>query len=386
MVSVMNFSRKFVHSSPKMANPLLTRERQAEPEKSCYAQCLLFLVLLMLMPFSGWSQFFSRELPQLEKIRLRGELRFITSISGPTPLEHELARLFARKLGVQALFMDKASGFRVNRVMDEGEADIAVGIFPHTQSLRLLRPGLIHNRADHSYAWALSRDEDVSLYLEVQRFFREIKADKRLAQLTDRYNHERRWVDEPDPAFHNDYRKRLPRLKHWFVRAGEHHDLDWRLLAAISYQESKWEQQAVSPEGVRGLMMLTQATARQLKVKDRTDPATSILGAAAYLRQTLDNFPPEIPDPDRTWYALAAYNLGYTHIRDARDRVQKQGGNPNMWVEIRKVLPLMPKLPHRGSVTVDYVHRIRGYYDRLIGITENRPDVPTTSPADFGSV
>ncbi|MGI9213518.1 MAG: transglycosylase SLT domain-containing protein [Methylococcaceae bacterium] len=381
----MNLSRKFIPSSLKMANPLSIRERRAEPEKSCYAQCLLFLVLLL--PFSGWSQFLSRELPQLEKIRLRGELRFVTvTTDDAAPLEHELARLFARRLGVQAHFDRKKPGFRLDRVMTEDEADIAVGIFPHTQSVRLSRQGPVHRQAGQVYAWALSRDEDVSLYTEVRRFFREIRADKRLEQLTDRYNREWEGAVEPDQDFHRDYRKRLPRLKRWFVRAGHDHDLDWRLLAAVSYQESRWEQQAVSPEGVRGLMMLTQATARQFKIKDRTDPATSILGAAAYLRQTLDNFPPEILNPDRTWYALAAYNLGYTHIKEARDRVQKQGGNPNMWIEIRTVLPFMNKLPHRGSVTVNYVHRIREYYDRLIGLTENRLTPPTTAPADSGSV
>ncbi|WP_414675447.1 membrane-bound lytic murein transglycosylase MltF [Methylocaldum sp.] len=229
-------------------------------------------------------------------------------------------------------------------------------------------------------AWALPMSEDASLYDETVRFFREIKENKTLDQLIDRYyGHAEAFDIALDSSLRHDYRTRLPKFKRLFVQAGRRYDIDWRLLAAIAYQESKWSSTAVSPEGVRGMMMLTGVTAKELKVTDRFNPAQSIWGGASYLRQTLGNIPPQIEDPDRTWYALAAYNLGYGHIEDARNLVVKRGGDPDKWIEIKKVLPLLGK-PNwyrrtkygraRGALAVHYVNSIRRYYDLLVWLTE----------------
>ncbi len=396
----MNFIKKFIHSSPNMADRLPTRELRAEPEKSWYVQCLIFLVLLL--PFSGWTQSTTGSQSHLEKIRQRGELRVITrsgsmthceTATGTARLDCELARLFARRLGVEARFSVAEPGFRTDRMVAGNQADLAAGAFADVSNGFPLRFGPVYRQGA---GWVLPMNEDVSLYVEVQRFFAELRATRRLEQLLDRYAEYP--LPEPDQfasELGQDFKKRLPGLKHWFVRAGRHHALDWRLLAAIAYQESRWQKQAVSPEGVRGLMMLTQTTARELGVRDRTDPASSIMGAAEYLRRTLDNIPAEIADPDRTWYALAAYNLGYTHIERARQLVRGKGGNPDMWVEIRKVLPRMNRLPglgrahkknHRGTVAVEYVDRIRQYYHHLVGMTTPKTDSLTSGPADSGSV
>jgi membrane-bound lytic murein transglycosylase F len=229
-------------------------------------------------------------------------------------------------------------------------------------------------------AWALPMAEDNSLYDEVARFFEDIKRDKTLDQLIDRYyGHAAAFDPALDSALRRDYRTRLPRFKPLFVEAASRHNIDWRLLAAISYQESKWKSTAVSAEGVRGMMMLTGVTARELKVRDRFDAAQSIWGGASYLRQTLATIPPHIQDPDRTWYALAAYNLGYGHVEDARGLVRENGGDPDKWIEIKKVLPLLGqedwyrRTKHgraRGRVAVHYVNSIRRYYDLLVWLTE----------------
>lgn len=229
-------------------------------------------------------------------------------------------------------------------------------------------------------AWALPLSEDTSLYDEVARFFEDIQRDKTLDQLIDRYyGHAAAFDPALDSALRRDYQLRLPQFKPLFVEAGARHNIDWRLLAAISYQESKWKSTAVSAEGVRGMMMLTGVTARELKVSDRFDAAQSIRGGASYLRQTLATIPPHIKDPDRTWYALAAYNLGYGHVEDARGLVRTNGGDPDKWIEIKKVLPLLGKedwyrrTKHgraRGRVAVHYVNSIRRYYDLLIWLTE----------------
>jgi len=156
--------------------------------------------------------------------------------------------------------------------------------------------------------------------------------------------------------------------------------VDWRLLAAVGYQESHWNPKAVSPTGVRGMMMLTRATAKQLGVKKRTDPQESIFGGAKYLDNLHGRLPERIQEPDRTWMALAAYNVGFNHLKDARQIVEWQGGNPDLWIDISKALPLLAqrqwysRVPFgyaRGWEPVLYVNNIRAYYDILQWLTAN---------------
>lgn len=165
----------------------------------------------------------------------------------------------------------------------------------------------------------------------------------------------------------------LPKYKDHFIKAAEE-DLDWKLLAAIGYQESHWNKNAVSPTGVRGLMMLTSSTARSVSVKNREDPIQSIFGGARYYRRMYDLLPRDIQEPDRTWMALASYNIGLGHILDVRKWVEAAGKNPNQWNEIREMLPNKTKASWyrkskhgfaRGYEAIDYVENIRRYYDLL---------------------
>ena len=174
-------------------------------------------------------------------------------------------------------------------------------------------------------------------------------------------------------AFQRRIEERLPQYEELFkAAAGE--DVDWRLLAAISYQESHWNPDARSPTGVRGLMMLTNDTASQLGVEDRTDPAQSIAGGAEYLRWVRGKIPERIPEPDRTWLALATYNIGFGHLEDARKLTQRGGGDPDRWNDVRRHLPLLAKKKYyetvrhgyaRGGEAVAYVENIRTYFDLL---------------------
>jgi len=133
---------------------------------------------------------------------------------------------------------------------------------------------------------------------------------------------------------------------------------------------------------VRGLMMLTEDTAAELRVSRREDPLQSINGGARYIRQTLEALPGEIQEPDRTWMALAAYNVGMGHLIDARKLTQQRGGNPNHWVDVRATLPLLTQHKWfaktefgyaRGHETVTYVTNVRTYYDMLVWMTTERP-------------
>jgi membrane-bound lytic murein transglycosylase F len=231
-----------------------------------------------------------------------------------------------------------------------------------------------------SLAWALPLSEDDSLYNEVSAFFQRIKKDGTLKVLLDKhYGHVDNLNYVGNCTFRKHVKERLPKFEHLFKKAAQKYDLDWRFLAAISYQESHWNPKAKSPTGVKGLMMLTQATAKQLGIKNRQDPAQSIEGGARYFKQRLKKIPARIPEPDRIWFALASYNVGFGHLEDARILTQEMGGNPDKWIDVKKTLPLLSKrrwykkTRHgyaRGREPVRYVENIRSYYDLLIWLTK----------------
>jgi membrane-bound lytic murein transglycosylase F len=167
----------------------------------------------------------------------------------------------------------------------------------------------------------------------------------------------------------------LPKYKQTFQAAGKKYDIDWTLLAAQAYQESHWNRYARSPTGVRGIMMLTLNTAREVGVKSRLNPQQSIYGGAKYLANLRARLPEEIAEPDRSWIALAAYNVGMGHIYDARKLAREQDKDPNLWHEFRDVLPLLTQKKYykdlrygyaRGYEPVRYVRRIRNYHDMLL--------------------
>jgi len=126
-------------------------------------------------------------------------------------------------------------------------------------------------------------------------------------------------------------------------------------------------------------MMLTEDTATFLGIKDRTDVAQSIDGAARYIKNLVERMPPGITEPDRLWMALAAYNVGLNHLEDARILTQKQGRDPNKWNDVKNYLPwLADEEWHsktrfgyaRGIEPVRFVNRVRTYYDVLVKLDE----------------
>lgn len=229
-------------------------------------------------------------------------------------------------------------------------------------------------------AWALSPSDDNSLYDEVARFFNRIKRDKTLDQLLEKhYGHTSNLSYIDNCKFRQHKKTRLPLYQQYFNAAAAQYQIDWRLLAAIGYQESHWQDKAVSPTGVEGIMMLTADTAADLGVQNRTDPPQSIAGGAQYFQQRRQIIPEQIPEPDRTWFALASYNVGLGHLEDARALTKTQGGNPDKWMDVKQRLPLLSQqkwhqqTKHgyaRGYEPVEFVENIRSYYDLLVWLTE----------------
>ena len=231
-------------------------------------------------------------------------------------------------------------------------------------------------------AWAFPMGHDDSLVAAAREFFGELERTGELEALIERYyGHIKRLDYVSVHRFVRASYRQLPGYQRQFQDAAADIGWDWRLLAAVAYQESHWDPAARSPTGVRGLMMLTLATASLMGVADRLEPDQSIAGGSRYLEWVKRRISRQVAEPDRTWLALAAYNVGLGHLEDARRLAREHGANPNRWADVRRFLPLLSdeawhsKTRHgyaRGQEPVDYVENIRSYYDILVRLTEAR--------------
>src|SRR5258708_4766666 len=239
------------------------------------------------------------------------------------------------------------------------------------------------------YAWLVSTVDKKRIMEAAVPFFERIRKDGTLKRLIDRYyGHALRFSAIDAGAFLEQIAAQLPGLKAHFIEAERLSGVDWRLVAAIGYQESHWDAKATSPTGVRGLMMLTEETADRLQIKDRLDARESVLGGARYLALLKESLPPRLPEPDRTYLALAAYNIGIGHLEDARILAQKANLNPDKWQDVRQVISRLAEpdsfqsLKHgyaRGGDAMQLVDNIRNYYDILTRLEPR--DAPMLPPA-----
>lgn len=224
-----------------------------------------------------------------------------------------------------------------------------------------------------SLAWAAST-HDPDFLRDVGWYFARMNTDGELAAIVNRYYGRSEDFEYAAGGFLRHLQSRLPLYKKWFEEAAEQSSQDWRLLAAIGYQESKWNPGAASASGAKGLMQLTDKTATETKVTNPADPRQSIFGGARYFGQVYAKIPAHVPEPDRTWFALAAYNIGYGHLEDARVLAQKGGRDPDSWEDVREFLPLLEQEYWytqtlngyaRGWEPVRYVDNVRDYRDML---------------------
>ena len=265
-----------------------------------------------------------------------------------------------------------------------GEIDFTIADSPDFNIQRHFYPDLriaLDLDIGDPIAWGFPKGVGDTLLARADDFL--IRADRAgmLAQVHDRYyGYTKKFDYVGTRNFIRHFENRLPRYRQWFEDAGEEWGVDWRLLAAIGYQESHWRSQAVSPTGVRGIMMLTLDTAEYLGLDNRLDPQSSIFGGARFYARQTERIANTVAEPDRTWMALAAYNVGFNHIKDARTIVEWDGGDPNTWVDLSEALPLLSqrkwysRVPYgyaRGWEPVLYVNNIRAYYNILKWLTEN---------------
>lgn len=276
-----------------------------------------------------------------------------------------------------------------------GEVDFTVSDSTEFNIQRHFYPDLrvaLDLEIDDPIAWAFPKESGASLLEEADFYLIDSDRSGILAQVSDRYyGHTEDFDYVGTRTFKRHFESRFPRYRETFEGAGEQVGVDWRLLAAMGYQESHWRSHAVSPTGVKGIMMLTTATADFLDIEDRMDPTSSIYGGGRYFALQHDRLPDSIEEPDRTWFALAAYNVGYNHLMDARQIVEWQGGDPDTWVDVSEALPLLSKrrwyerVPYgyaRGWEPVLYVNNIRSYYNIILWMTENEAPEVEPEPAE----
>ncbi|MDW3095064.1 MAG: membrane-bound lytic murein transglycosylase MltF [Gammaproteobacteria bacterium] len=274
---------------------------------------------------------------------------------------------------------DKIDISTLMQKVEDGEFEYAISDSNDYEFNRRFHPKLrkgFEISAQQSLAWVFPKSRDNSILVAANEFLAQSKANGFIDRL-----HEKHYSHVPGlnyagaHTFRKHINSRLEDLIPIFKQAAAEQDIDWRFLAAVSYQESLWNPKAVSPTGVRGLMMLTKRTARQLGIENRTDPVDSTKGGASYLVKLKKKIPERIAEPDRTWMALAAYNVGFGHLEDARVLTQTRGGDPDQWSDVRESLPLLTQKEWykktkfgyaRGHEPVLYVRNIRNYYDLLV--------------------
>ena len=265
----------------------------------------------------------------------------------------------------------------------DGKLDYTVGDSVTIGLLQRIHPQLavaFDITDEEPVTWYMPRSEDDSMNAAMLDFFNSMGEEGAMARLEEKYLGHVGTFDYVDTrTFLHAIDSTLPDIKPLFEKYASR--IDWQLLAAISYQESHWNPQATSPTGVRGMMMLTRNTADSLNVNDRLDPEQSIRGGSEYLQRMMEKVPSSVPDDERIWFALAAYNMGYAHMLDARKLTGKQGGNPDSWADVKLRLPMLSQRRYysqttygyaRGHEAYNYVENIRKYQVSLVGYLQEQ--------------
>ena len=307
---------------------------------------------------------------------LKGKRLALIAGSGHTPM---LARLKRKHPGLVWATLENVWPEELLARLQAGDYDAVIVNGMVYDPMRNLYPDLrvaFDLPEAQKIVWAMHPLSSQALRTRLARFIEGARQDGTLARIHERYFGHVKQLERSDVLGILERRpQRLPSLRRHFQEAQTLSGIDWRLLAAIGYQESQWNPYATSPTGVRGLMMLTGETADRMGVSNRLDARQSILGGARYLATLKDSLPTRIVEPDRTWIALAAYNVGLGHLEDARRIAQARGGDPDSWVDVKAALPYLSRGTYgrvvkygyaRGYEALGLAENIRNYYDILL--------------------
>jgi membrane-bound lytic murein transglycosylase F len=349
-------SQRFIYSDPYLnTRNVLVRHEASLPIRE----------LAQLQGQTVFAQQGSRQYRVLRELQKRTSGLKVAEFRAETPLDL-LAAVARREVEIA--------------LVDQAIVDIGLNYYPE------LQPSLEVGEAE-PIVWAFPADGDPELFKRAQAFLAKVHNNRALAMLRDRYlGHLERLRSLDVVVFIERIKSLLPRYQPLFLRAQKETGIDWRLLAALSYQESHWNPLNTSPTGVRGIMMLTEETADRMGVSNRLDPNESIVAGARYLNLLKSYIPASTPEPDRTWQALAAYNIGPGHFNAARRLAGRMGVNGDSWFEMKKVLPLLARPEYyanlksgraRGGEAVVLVENVRLFYDIIL---RHRPSGRPSEP------
>lgn len=262
------------------------------------------------------------------------------------------------------------------RMVAEKEIDITVADSNILDLNRRYYPdvkGAFSIQKPEALGWAVKKGER-GLLKKTNEFLDKIMKDGTFREIYERYYKYMAPFDYADlKTYHRRIKTRLPKYEKIIRKAALKYGFDWRLIAAVIYQESHFDADAESFTGVEGIMQLTRETAREMGIEDRNDPKQSIMGGVKYLDRLYKGWR-SANNPDRLLITLASYNVGRGHILDAREIALKKGLDPNSWSDLKEILPLLSYSKYyknseygycRGDEPVKYVKRILAYYDIL---------------------
>ncbi|MFA6902965.1 MAG: membrane-bound lytic murein transglycosylase MltF [Gallionellaceae bacterium] len=311
------------------------------------------------------------------------ETRIVTVVAGSAQ-EAALRATLQKHPSLYWETVDKARPGDLLESVARGEIDCTVANEEQIAYMRNFHPRMeatFEIAEPSQLAWSFAPNRDATLYAEMEIFFARIEEDGTLDRLLERfYGHNDRIIPFDAAAFLTKINTLLPRYRHMFEEAASLTGIEWQLLAAVAYRESHWNPLATSYTKVRGMMMLTEDTADRMKVSNRLDARESIMAGSRYLQLLKEQLPLRIDEPDRTWFALAAYNQGMGHLEDARILAQRHGLNADSWVDVQKVMPKLRNpgvaktLKHgyaRGEEAVVFVETVRLHHDMLQRISRN---------------
>ncbi len=232
------------------------------------------------------------------------------------------------------------------------------------------------------HAWAVRRD-DGELWLAANSFISKMKNSGYISELHNSYFRKNgAAVKKKRKAFHFVARAgQISPYDDIFRSAGKKYDIDWRLLAALAYQESQFNPQARSPGGALGIMQLMPETASHLGVKNPDSVSENIHAGARYLRTLMDSFGKKAQKKEKLLMALASYNIGHGHIADARKLADKVGLDSDRWFgNVEKAALMLKQHKYardarygyfRCDFTLKFVRSVQSRFEQYVSMTKN---------------
>jgi len=231
-------------------------------------------------------------------------------------------------------------------------------------------------------AWAVAKSSD-SLKQNINQWIYEFY-DTKIA----RFIYNKYFINPRSLQYaHKYYSIRSGKISNWDELLKEKSkDLawDWRLVASVVYQESRFEPQAISWMGAFGLMQLMPGTAEMYGVDSMSPPEDNLTAGISYLKSLDHRFEDIVEDKEqRKKFVLAAYNVGIAHVFDARRLAEKYGRNPNIWEDNVDFFLLNKSDPKyyndsvvyygycRGEETYKYVNDILYRYEHYLNVFED---------------